>query len=124
LLNSSKVVGFLGTAKPGLAKRFYEQSLGLKLLEDSPYALVFECANTTIRVQKVESLLAHQYTSLGWAVSDITSTVQQLSSNGVEFQRFEGLPQDELGIWLTPDRSRVAWFQDPDGNVLSVTQHA
>lgn len=123
MLKSSSVVGFVGTAKPDEARTFYEQCLGLKLLENSPFAFVFESGGTTIRVQKVESLLAHQHTALGWVVSDITTTVQHLASSGVKFQHFEHLPQDELGVWQTPDGSQVAWFQDPDGNVLSITEH-
>lgn len=123
MLSTSKVVGFVGTANPDEARHFYEQCLGLTLLEDSPFALVFECGDTVIRVQKVESIFAHQYTALGWSVADISTTVQHLGSLGVEFQRFENLSQDELGIWQTPDGSRVAWFKDPDGNVLSVTEN-
>lgn len=122
MLKSSTVVGFIGTANPDEARHFYEHCLGLTLREDSPFALVFECGDTVIRVQKVESVRAQQYTTLGWSVSDIKAVVQHLGSYGVEFQRFDNLPQDELGIWQTPDGSQVAWFQDPDGNVLSVTE--
>jgi catechol 2,3-dioxygenase-like lactoylglutathione lyase family enzyme len=123
MLNTSKLVGFVGTTKPAEAKRFYEQCLGLQLLEESPFALVFVSGNTTVRVQKVQALATPPYTSLGWEVKDIASTVLHLTSKGVEFQYFEGLPQDEAGIWRTPDGSQVAWFRDPDGNTLSLTEH-
>jgi len=123
MLSTSRVVGFIGTVNPVEAKRFYEHSLGLELLEESPYALVFSSGDTTVRIQKVQELVTPPYTSLGWDVSDIATTVQQLTSRGVEFQRFDGLPQDDAGIWLTPDGSQVAWFRDPDGNTLSLTEH-
>jgi len=124
MLTTSKIVGFVATTKPDEAKQFYEKKLGLKLLEQSPFALVFRSGDTTVRVQKVESLSAAPYTSLGWDVLDITATVQQLTSNGVVFQRFDGLPQNDAGIWQTPDGSQVAWFEDPDGNTLSLTEYA
>ena len=124
MLNTSKMVGFVGTVKPDEAKQFYEQKLGLELLEESPYALVFASGQTTIRVQKVQELVTPPYTSLGWEVLDIAGAVGQLTSNGVEFQRFEGLLQNDAGIWKTPDGSQIAWFQDPDGNTLSLTEHA
>ena len=122
MLNSSNIVGFVGTAKSVDAKHFYEKILGLKLLEDSPFALVFASGGSSVRVQKVESVVVAPYTSLGWEVRDIAQTVRHLTNKGVEFQRFDGLPQDEAGIWQTPDGSRVAWFRDPDGNTLSLTQ--
>jgi len=124
MLSSSKMVGFVATAKPEEAKRFYENNLGLQLLEDSPFALVFASGDNTIRVQKVESLVTPPYTSLGWEVEDIAATLKHLLSNGVEFQHHEGLPQNEAGIWKTPDGAQIAWFQDPDGNTLSLTEHA
>ena len=119
----SKVVGFIGTAKPVEAKYFYETTLGLRLVEETPFALVFTSGDTTVRAQKVETVVTPPYTSLGWEIINIDTAVQQLTSKGVKFQSFEGLPQDELGIWLTPDGSRVAWFHDPDGNTLSLTEH-
>ena len=123
MLNTSKLVGFVGTTQPAEAKRFYERSLGLQLLEEGPYALVFAAGSTTVRVQKVQTLVTPPYTSLGWDVKDIAATVRHLTSKGVEFQHFEGLPQNEAGIWRTPDGSQVAWFRDPDGNTRSLTEH-
>ena len=123
MLTTSKVVGFVGTVRPAEARHFYEQILGLQLLEESPFALVFTSGGTTVRVQKVQAVVTPPYTSLGWEVVDIAATVQHLTSKGVEFQHFEGLPQNEAGIWLTPDGSQIAWFRDPDGNTLSLTEH-
>ena len=121
MLILSNVVGFIGTAKPGEAKHFYEQILGLGLVEETPFALVFISGDTTVRVQKVETVVTPPYTSLGWEITNIATAVQHLTSQGVKFLGFEGLPQDELGIWHTPDGSKVAWFHDPDGNTLSLT---
>jgi predicted enzyme related to lactoylglutathione lyase len=88
VLNHSKVVGFVATSKPVEAKQFYEHCLGLTLREDSPFALVFSSGDTTVRVQKVESLVVPPYTSLGWEVTDIAAMAQHLTSMGVQFQHF------------------------------------
>jgi catechol 2,3-dioxygenase-like lactoylglutathione lyase family enzyme len=124
MLNRSTLIGFVATTQPAEARRFYEHSLGLELLEESPFALVFASGGNTVRVQKVQAVATPPYTSLGWAVDDIAATVRQLGSRGVTFQRYEGLPQNDEGIWRTPDGSQVAWFRDPDGNTLSLTQYA
>jgi catechol 2,3-dioxygenase-like lactoylglutathione lyase family enzyme len=124
MLSTEKLIGFAATAKPSEAKEFYQNALGLKLIEDTPYALVFAAGATTIRVQKVQAVVIGGYTVLGWQVGNIASTVQELSVRGVKFQRYEGLPQEESGIWRTPEGSGVAWFRDPDGNTLSVTEFA
>jgi catechol 2,3-dioxygenase-like lactoylglutathione lyase family enzyme len=124
MLSTEILVGFTATAKPSEARAFYEKALGLKLIEDSPHALVFAAGATTIRVQKVQAVVVSGYTVLGWQVGNIATTVQELSARGVKFQRYEGLPQDENGVWRTPDGSGVAWFRDPDGNTLSITEFA
>jgi catechol 2,3-dioxygenase-like lactoylglutathione lyase family enzyme len=121
MLNTASLVGFVATANPAAARHFYESVLGLALTEDSPFALVFNANGTTLRVQKVQRVSPAAYTVLGWAVDDIRSTLRALASRGVVFQRYEGLPQDELGIWQAPSGALVAWFRDPDGNTLSVS---
>jgi len=85
---------------------------------------VFDANGTMLRVQKVREVVPAGYTILGWDVDDVGATVGKLSKEGVGFERYDGLPQDEKGIWTTPDGSRVAWFKDPDGNTLSLTQFA
>ena len=124
MLSSEKLVGFVATAKPGEAREFYEKVLGLQLLENTPYALVFIAGTTTVRIQKVQTVVVSGYTALGWQVRDIVSTVEALSKRGVRFQSYEGMTQSEAGIWRTPDGSSVAWFRDPDGNRLSITELA
>ncbi len=124
MLRDSRIVAFVATAKPSEAKRFYEGVLGLTLLEDSPYSLVFEANGTALRIQKVERVEVAGYTSLGWQVSNIASAIEHLSRHGVVFERFASLPQDGVGIWSAPDGSKVAWFKDPDGNTLSLTERS
>lgn len=122
MLPDSKLIAFVASAKPLEAKRFYGNVLGFTLVEESQFALVFETGGTTIRVQKVERVVAPGYTALGWQVGNIDNEVEHLSKRGVAFERFAHLPQDDAGIWLTPDGSKVAWFRDPDGNTLSLTE--
>jgi catechol 2,3-dioxygenase-like lactoylglutathione lyase family enzyme len=122
MLSTSKLIGFVATARPAEAKRFYGTTLGLSLVEDGPYAIVFDANGTTVRVQKVQFLAPAAPTALGWEVKDLAALVQRLSSQGVQFERYEGPAQDEAGVWRTPDGSSVAWFRDPDGNTLSLTE--
>jgi catechol 2,3-dioxygenase-like lactoylglutathione lyase family enzyme len=122
LLNRSRLMAFIATSKPEEARRFYREMLGLSLTEEGPFALVFDAHGTMLRVQKVESLEPQAHTALGWHVDDIRGTIRSLEQRGVRFERYPGMPQDEFGVWTTPDGSSVAWFKDPDGNVLSLTQ--
>ena len=122
MLHTSKLVCFAATNNPAEAREFYANTLGLPLVEDGPFALVFNGNGTMLRVQKVRAHLPAQHTALGWSVDDIDATIRQLSAKGVRFERYDPLPQDALGIWTTPDGSRVAWFKDVDGNILSLTE--
>jgi len=122
MLSHARPVCFIATADAGRARAFYEQQLGLVLIEDSGYALVFEAQGTQLRVQRVEVVAPHPYTALGWEVDDVATQARALAAKGVAMVRFPGLPQDADGVWTTPDGSRVAWFHDPDGNTLSISQ--
>ena len=122
MLPHARPVCFIATADAGRARAFYEGQLGLALIEDSGYALVFDAGDTQLRVQRVEAVAPHPYTVLGWEVDDVAAQVRALVANGVVVARFPGLPQDADGIWTTPDGSRVAWLHDPDGNTLSISQ--
>jgi len=113
---------FLATANAERSRTFFEQVLGLTFVADEPPALVFRAGDSMLRIQKVEQVHAAPYTALGWAVLDIRQTVHDLRAAGVVFQRFEGLNQDSDGIWPAPSGALVAWFRDPDGHVLSLTQ--
>jgi catechol 2,3-dioxygenase-like lactoylglutathione lyase family enzyme len=124
ILGGSEVVAFAPTTDPAKAYAFYEGVLGLRLASDErPFALVFDANGTMLRVTAVHELQPQQFTVLGWRVSDIEATVDTLAAAGVEFQRYPGMNDaDPLGIWNSPSGARVAWFKDPDGNVLSVTE--
>ena len=117
-----KPVLFLATANPKQSRAFYEGVLGLIFVVDEPPALVFQVGDSMLRIQKVERVHAAPYTALGWAVSDIRQTVQRLHAAGVVFERYEGMDHDEHAIWHAPSGAFVAWFKDPDGNTLSLTQ--
>jgi catechol 2,3-dioxygenase-like lactoylglutathione lyase family enzyme len=122
MLGASPVIAFAATRRPAAARAFYEDALGLRFVEDSPFALVFDCAGIELRVQKVEELAPAPYTTLGWHVEDLDRTVVALEKKGVTFERYGFLEQDEHGIWSAPGGARVAWMKDPDGNTLSLTQ--
>ena len=123
MLGSSKITAFVGVRDPDRAKSFYRDVLGLKLAsEQLPFALVFDCQGTMLRAAIVPNVVAAPYTVLGWQVVDIAAEVKSLQAAAVQFQRYDGMKQDPLGIWTSPSGARVAWFQDPDGNLLSITQ--
>ncbi len=113
---------FLATADPIRSRSFYEDVLGLTFVADEPRALVFDVAGTQLRIQKVEELSEVRYTVLGWTVEDIREAMTELVQRGVTFEQYEFLPQDENGVWETPAGVKVAWFTDPDGNTLSLTE--
>jgi catechol 2,3-dioxygenase-like lactoylglutathione lyase family enzyme len=117
-----KPILFLATANAGRSRAFYERVLGLAFIADEPPALIFRVGDSMLRIQKVAQVHTLPYTALGWAVSNIRRTVQDLSAAGVAFQRYDGMNQDDDGIWHAPSGALVAWFRDPDGHTLSLTQ--
>ncbi len=121
-MDGSKLIAFAATAHSDKARVFYSQILEFPILDDTQFALVLDANGTTLRVQKVEKVAPPAYTVLGWAVDNIKLAVTQLAEKGVGFEVFEGLNQDDLGIWTAPDGTSVAWFRDPDGSLLSLTQ--
>jgi catechol 2,3-dioxygenase-like lactoylglutathione lyase family enzyme len=124
-------MGILETAKPAivictrdraLATAFYRDALGLTLAYEDKFAAVFNIGGVTLRVSVVADFTAHEHTILGFTVPDVVATVKALRDTGLTFNIYPGFNQDELGIWTAPGGNvRVAWFKDPDGNVLSVT---
>jgi catechol 2,3-dioxygenase-like lactoylglutathione lyase family enzyme len=124
MLGSATIVAFAPTQDAAKARAFYQGVLGLKLVSEDKFALVFDANGTMLRVTIVPSYTPQQFTVLGWDVADIAATVKELSARDVEFQQY-GMPgQDKSGIWASPSGAKVAWFKDPDGNVLSVTEFA
>lgn len=105
-----------------MSGRFYGEVLGFRLLEASEFANAYDANGTQLRVTVVDRVVKVPYTVLGWRVLDIVATVRALREAGVVFKRYEGMAQDEDDVWIAPRGSRVAWFADPDGNVLSVQQ--
>lgn len=122
MLAAEEPIAFLATQEPAAARTFYEGTLGLRFVADEPFALVFELNGRMLRIFKVQQLTPAAHTVLGWKVPDIAAQVRELGGRGITFQRIEGMPQDSLGIWVSPSGAKVAWFKDPDGNTLSLTQ--
>jgi catechol 2,3-dioxygenase-like lactoylglutathione lyase family enzyme len=122
MLQNSDVIAFAASADLSRARVFYEQALGLRVTGQNDFACVFDANGTMLRVTAVAEVARPGYTVLGWRVPDIAATVRGLTARGVVFLRYDGMEQDETGIWTTPSGDRVAWFADPDGNVLSLTQ--
>lgn len=122
MLASTPIVAFVVTARPDQAREFYSGVLGLKLTGEDGFALTFDAGGTPLRVAIVNDLLPPGYTVLGWIVPDISAAAQELAARGVEFRRYQWMDQDEQGIWRSPSGAQVAWFGDPDGNTLSITQ--
>jgi catechol 2,3-dioxygenase-like lactoylglutathione lyase family enzyme len=122
MLNKSKIVTFIATKQPDRAKDFYENTLGLRLVYDDAFAIVFDANGIMLRVQKVQELTPPNYTVLGWDAGDIHTEIKELLGRGVRCELYEWLEQDELGVWTAPSGAKIAWFKDPDGNTLSLTQ--
>ena len=124
MLADAPFIGFIPVRDLATARPFYEGTLGLRVVADTPIALVLDAGGTMLRLTPVPGLATRSYTVAGWNVPDIDAVVRDLAGRGVEFTRYAGLAQDELGVWTTPDGDRIAWFTDPDGNTLSLTTFA
>ena len=124
MLGTSEVIAFAAAADLDRAREFYEGTLGLALVEQNPFACVFDVSGTMLRVTAVGEVATPGYTVLGWRVDDIDEAIAALSAKGVTFTRYAGMEQAGNGVWTTPNGDRIAWFTDPDGNTLSLTQFA
>ena len=125
MLNNSDVVAFVPTRDPEKARAFYEGVLGLQFVSEDPFALVFKANGVVIRIANVSTVSDFKpasFTILGWHVSNAETAVSELAAKGVAVERFPWMEQSETGIWTSPSGARIAWFKDPDGNVLSVTE--
>jgi catechol 2,3-dioxygenase-like lactoylglutathione lyase family enzyme len=123
-LDRCNIVGFVTIVDSERAKSFYRGTLGLRLIsEELPFAMVFDANGIMLRLVIGKERPSNQGTVLGWQVPNITSAVRDLARAGVQFERYEYMKQNELGIWTAPSGARVAWFKDPDGNVLSITEN-
>jgi catechol 2,3-dioxygenase-like lactoylglutathione lyase family enzyme len=122
VLDRANLVAFVATRDLEAAGAFYGPVLRLPLVEASGFARVYDANGTQLRVTLVESLAEAPYTVLGWRVEDIAETAAELRAAGVRFKRYDGMDQDDNGVWVAPSGTRVAWFSDPDGNTLSLQQ--
>jgi len=118
-----KPILFAATADAPRSRKFYTEVLGLDFVADEQFALVFNMGEMMLRIQKVEIHSPPPYTVLGWQTNDIATTIDALTERGVAFERYDFMEQDERGIWRPPgEGAHIAWFKDPDGNTLSLTQ--
>ena len=122
MLGSTNIVAFLPIKDSDKARAFYEGVLGLKFVKDDGFALVLDANGIMILAAKMKEFTPAQFTILGWQVSNIENVVHALEKKGVHFEIFGFFKQDQLGIWTAPTGDKVAWFKDPDGNLLSVSQ--
>jgi len=123
MLSRCDLIGFIPTKDPAGARTFYEQTLGLHFLSDDAFALVMEAKGNMIRIVHVKDFTPFPFTILGWEVANIEKEVDALAARGIAFKRYSWLQQSESGVWTSPGGAKVAWFQDPDGNILSLSQH-
>lgn len=123
MLAASRMIGFVPTKDSEKAREFYEGKLGFRFVSDDPFALVMRAGETMIRIAKAKDFTPAAYTVLGWEVQKMEAIIGWLKDRGVVFEKYPFVQDQELGIWTTPTGDKVAWFKDPDGNVLSLSQH-
>jgi catechol 2,3-dioxygenase-like lactoylglutathione lyase family enzyme len=116
-------MGFIPTRDFSRARAFYVGLLDLTLVNEDNFALEVASGSTHIRITRVEAFTPFPFTLLGWRVEEIVSTVRDLTAKGIHFERYSFLQQDEDAIWAAPGGTKVAWFRDPEGNILSLSQH-
>ena len=123
MLDSGNMVGFVATEDYDKARAFYEHKLGFQFVSLDQYALVMNTGKNMIRITKVKGFTSARYTVLGWEVENIEAIVAWLKDRGATFEEYPFIQDRELLIWTAPTGDKIAWFKDPDGNVLSVSQH-
>lgn len=123
MLGSTNIIAFVPTKDAVKARAFYEGVLGLRFVKDDGFAMVLDANGIMVRVAKGAESKPAPFTILGWQVKGIEKVVSDLQGRGVQFERFGFFEQDKLGIWTAPGGDKVAWFKDPDGNMLSVSEH-
>jgi len=124
MLGSAQPTAFLATTESRRAATFFGETLGLRRVSEDAFALVFDLHGVELRIQKVEQLTPQPFTVLGWQVRNLSASIESMIARGVVFESFPGLTQDARGVWQAPSGARVAWFRDPDGNLLSIAEYA
>ena len=122
MLNNEKIMSFVGVSDADKVRAFYRDTLGLSLISEDGFALAFDVNGVMLRVTLVNEVRPQPYTVLGWQVRDATATARSLAKAGVPLERYAHVPQDDDGIWTAPGGAKIAWFKDPDGNILSIAQ--
>ena len=125
-LTTHQPIGFIPTNQPEAARAFYEQTLGLHLISDDDFALVFRLGpdpGIMLRVVRAGAFTPAPYTIFGWETPDLEAVIDDLTTRGLTFERFGFFEQDDRAIWKAPNGAKIAWFKDPDGNTLSLSQH-
>ena len=123
MLSAGKLIGFVPTKDAARSREFYEGKLGFKFVSDDQFALVMQAGESMIRIAKAGKFTPAQYTVMGWEVTNIEATVKWLTERSVIFEKYPFVQDQKQGIWTTPNGDKVAWLKDPDGNVLSLSQH-
>jgi catechol 2,3-dioxygenase-like lactoylglutathione lyase family enzyme len=123
MIAQNPLIAFIPTKDANRARVFYEEQLGLRFVSDDSFALVMDANGTMIRITRVGEFTPFPFTILGWLVEDIHQAVAEMTNKGLQFTRYGFLEQSEDGVWTAPDGAKVAWFLDPDGNTLSLSQH-
>ncbi len=123
MLGSGKIVGFVPIKDYDVARAFYEGKLGFQFVSLDQFALVLSVGGHKIRLTKIPNFTPLQGTILGWEVANIEAVAAWLRDQGVPPEKFPFAQDRELGIWTAPSGDRIAWFKDPDGNILSISQH-
>ncbi len=123
MLGSNNIIAFVPISDGAKAREFYEGKLGLRFVNEDGFAVVFESNGIRLRAVKMKEVNPSHFTILGWEVKPIEKTITSLRDRGVHFEIFGFFKQDELGIWIAPTGDKVAWFKDPDGNILSISEH-
>src|SRR5262245_58511498 len=124
MLASASAIAFLPSTDLERSRRFFADTLGLAVEEVTPFACVLRAGTTMLRVTKVDQLRPQPFTVFGWQVPDIRAAMAELAAAGISCIRYDGMDQDGDGVWAAPGGARIAWFRDPDGNTLSLTQFA
>ena len=123
MVRMKSLVAFIPTRDADRARAFYEHVVGLRFVQDDGFALVMDFDGTMIRIAKVGDYQPFAFTLVGWEVDDIGAAVKALTAKGAAVERYGFLEQDAAGVWTAPGGAKVAWFKDPDGNLLSMSEH-
>jgi catechol 2,3-dioxygenase-like lactoylglutathione lyase family enzyme len=123
MIAQNPLIAFIPSKDAARARIFYEEKLGLRFVSDDSFAVVMDANGIMVRITRVGEFTPFPFTILGWLVNDIHQTVAEMTSKGLQFKHYAFLEQGNDGIWTAPDGSKVAWFLDPDGNTLSLSQH-